>query len=139
MAPAPNATLGHGVTAAQLTLDQLVQVRILVPQLEGGVRSREARSNSSGAWLLGRLPFFLHDFIAAGKLEGMSMALLEEYVTLPEAAQEIGITPGRLRQMLRAGELEGEKVGPVWVIPRSEVERLKNTPRTTGRPRIGER
>ncbi len=67
------------------------------------------------------------------------MALLEEYVTLPEAAQEIGITPGRLRQMLRAGELEGEKVGPVWVIPRSEVERLKNTPRTTGRPRIGER
>lgn len=63
-----------------------------------------------------------------------------QYVTVPEAAKLIGITPGRLCQMLRAGDAKGYKAGPrAWLMPKSEVRRLKNKPQTTGRPRVGKR
>ncbi len=56
------------------------------------------------------------------------------FITLTEAAEEIGLTTGRLRQLLRAGKIKG-----AWVISEKEVKRLKKEPQTTGRPRVGKK
>lgn len=62
------------------------------------------------------------------------------FITLTEAAEEIGLTTGRLRQLLRAGKIKGHKFGPrAWVISEKEVKRLKKEPQTTGRPRVGKK
>jgi hypothetical protein len=57
-----------------------------------------------------------------------SMAKEADYYTAPEAARLLGISPARVRQMLRAGELEGERgpelpegvAGP-WRVPAGAV------------------
>ena len=56
------------------------------------------------------------------------MAQEADYYTAHEAARVLGISPARVRQMLRAGELEGERgpslvegaPGP-WLVPASAV------------------
>ncbi len=134
-------TLGHGVTVAQLTLDQLVQVRILVPQLAGGVRSRQARRRHAfGCRAASRFLAASFTFAIKG---GMSVAFAVKisgtFVSAPEAAKELGMTPSRVYQMLQAGEISGIRAGRSWLIPVAEVKRLKAIPKTTGRPRISER
>lgn len=60
------------------------------------------------------------------------------FMTVSQAAEAIGITPGRLCQMLRDKQAAGIKAGPrAWLIPKTEVARLKKKPQTTGRPRVG--
>ena len=57
-----------------------------------------------------------------------AMAREADYYTAHEAARVLGISPARVRQMLRAGELEGERgpslvegaPGP-WLVPASAV------------------
>ena len=50
----------------------------------------------------------------------------QTYLSTEEAAVALGLTDGRIRQMLRADELAGEKLGRrSWAIPSSEVERFK--------------
>ena len=68
-----------------------------------------------------------------------------EYMTLSDAAAWIGITTGRLRQMIRSGDLKAEKVyGPIgrfsyyYQITRAEVERLASQDRVLRRPRVGD-
>lgn len=67
-----------------------------------------------------------------------------EYLPLSKAAAVIGITSGRLRQMIRDREIDFERVdapvnanGYYYRIPRAEVRRLKKDVPTVGRPRIG--
>ena len=63
-----------------------------------------------------------------------------DFYSVPEAADQLGLTDGRIRQMLAAEEIKGQKLGQKnWAIPRSEVERLKQVPQTNGRPRSGSR
>ena len=57
------------------------------------------------------------------------------FFSVPEAAVAIGITDGRLRQMIRAQEVKAHLVGDCWAIPTAEVDRLKAEPQTRGRPR----
>jgi excisionase family DNA binding protein len=52
----------------------------------------------------------------------------EDFYTVEEAARVLKLTPGRIRQMLRAGELEGvppeESGGRGWKIPMHAVHDL---------------
>ena len=49
----------------------------------------------------------------------------EDYLSTQQVAARLGLTDGRIRQMLLAGEIEARKLGQrVWAIPVSEVERL---------------
>lgn len=57
------------------------------------------------------------------------------YLSVTEAAISLGLTGGRVRQMLLDGTLSGHKLGGAWAIPLAAVERLRNTPRPVGRPR----
>lgn len=64
------------------------------------------------------------------------MSLQEDFLTVSQAAEAIGCTPGRVRQMLRGGALTGEKMSEwLWMIPKKAVERIAKNPAKTGRPR----
>lgn len=66
----------------------------------------------------------------------MSSNLNGSFLGVTEAARAIGITTSRLRQMLRAKLVRGEKVGPrAWLVSKKEVERLRKNPSKRGRPR----
>ncbi len=49
-----------------------------------------------------------------------------EYITVEEAAKRIGYSDSRVRQMLRAGKLKGERTpdGRKWLIPKAEFFRF---------------
>jgi excisionase family DNA binding protein len=50
----------------------------------------------------------------------------QKYLSVQEAADVLGVTDGRIRQMLLEGSLVGQKLGRhVWAIPGVEVERAK--------------
>ncbi|KKM88427.1 hypothetical protein LCGC14_1258770 [marine sediment metagenome] len=59
-----------------------------------------------------------------------------DFLTVSEAAELIGVTEGRVRQLLKSGDLLGEKFGTQWVITRAEVDRFAQIPPpAVGRPR----
>ena len=63
---------------------------------------------------------------------------MQSYCSVSEAAVIIGVTTGRVRQMLRAGQLVGDKLSEtVWVVPRCEAEKAGRNTQKTGRPRSG--
>ncbi len=57
----------------------------------------------------------------------------EDFYTVEEAAKVLQLTPGRIRQMLRAGDLEGvppeESGGRGWRIPMHAVHDRERPPR----------
>ncbi len=62
------------------------------------------------------------------------------FLSVEEAAAALGITTGRVRQMLREGELRGEKLNErAWAVYRDSVEKTaKNqVDGGRGRPRSG--
>ena len=49
-----------------------------------------------------------------------------QFLSAKEAAKELGCTPERVTQLIRAKEINATRVGDlVWVITREEVERFK--------------
>jgi excisionase family DNA binding protein len=50
---------------------------------------------------------------------------MERPLTTEEAAEELGYHVNHVRRLLRAGTLEGERVGGLWLIDREEVERVR--------------
>jgi excisionase family DNA binding protein len=58
------------------------------------------------------------------------------WMTTQEAAAALGVTVGRIRQLLGTAQLPGRKLGRDWVIRRVDLERFKALPPgTRGRPR----
>lgn len=61
-------------------------------------------------------------------------------ITVEHAAEIIGITPGRVRQMLRANELRGEKFSErAWIVDRKSAQKLAKVSHSVGRPRGGKK
>jgi len=49
-----------------------------------------------------------------------------DFFSVTEAAAELDLTVGRVRQLLLAGEIQGHKLGEKqWAISRAEVEKQK--------------
>ena len=60
------------------------------------------------------------------------------FVSVDEAAEIMGCTTGRVRQMLRSGDLEGHKVSErAWIVNRVSAENNAEKPEGSGRPRVG--
>lgn len=55
-------------------------------------------------------------------------------MTVEQAAEELNLTPQRVRIFCREGRL-GRRVGRTWIITRKELEEFKKIPRPPGRPR----
>ena len=62
---------------------------------------------------------------------------MEEYYTVTQAAVELGIPRETVRKRLQRGLMQGEHLtARLWVIPRAEVDRWRDTGRLKrGRPR----
>jgi hypothetical protein len=59
-----------------------------------------------------------------------------EIMNVKEAAELIGCTTGRIRQLLLAGELRGLKFSPrAWAVSRKDALRVARLEHGTGRPR----
>ena len=55
-------------------------------------------------------------------------------LTTTDAAARLGLTPGRVRQLIRAGQLPAVKAGRDWLIEKTDLK-LVETRRRRGRPR----
>ncbi len=68
------------------------------------------------------------------------MAIKDTFCGISEAAEILGCTTGRVRQLLLDGTLTGEKVADLenspWLIDRKKLAAFAKTRPTTGRPRI---
>jgi|SRR5215510_255202 len=63
------------------------------------------------------------------------MENLSNRVTTKEAAQILGVTDGRVRQMILKGQLPAKRFGRALTLSRSDVETLRG--RKVGRPKKG--
>jgi len=63
------------------------------------------------------------------------MENLTNRVTTKEAAEILGVTDGRVRQMILKGQLPAKRFGRSLTLSRSDVERLRG--RKAGRPKKG--
>ncbi len=63
------------------------------------------------------------------------MENLTDRVTTKEAARILGITDGRVRQMILKGQLSAKRFGRALTLSRSDVESLRG--RKAGRPKKG--
>ena len=62
--------------------------------------------------------------------------MVKLWMTTQETAADLGVSPGRVRQLLLVGQLPGEKLGRDWMIRRSDVARFQALPPgRTRRPR----
>jgi excisionase family DNA binding protein len=50
---------------------------------------------------------------------------MEQTFTTTEAAEMLGVTTARIRQMVLAGDIAGEKRGRDLLIPKSQIEKAK--------------
>jgi excisionase family DNA binding protein len=68
----------------------------------------------------------------------MSTMPIDDLMNVDEAAAIIGVTTGRVRQMLRDGEMKGRKANErAWLVAKEEVQRVADEEKKTGRPRSG--
>jgi len=59
----------------------------------------------------------------------------ERLYTVSETAEILGVTEGRVRQLLLSGQMSGMKFGrAMWTIPESELDKFRE-PSKVGRPR----
>lgn len=62
------------------------------------------------------------------------MAELHEILSLAEAADQAGVTPGRLRQVIEDGRLRGKKIGNSWAILARDLDAYMGKRQGAGRP-----
>jgi excisionase family DNA binding protein len=55
-------------------------------------------------------------------------------IDVREAARRLGVNDSRVRQLLRAGDLRGRRLGGSWLILADDVVRLQRSGRRPGRP-----
>lgn len=70
------------------------------------------------------------------------MAIKDQFCGIIEAAETLGCTTGRVRQLLLRGDITGEKYGKhenaPWLIDRKSLAKFAKVKPTTGRPRKAE-
>jgi excisionase family DNA binding protein len=70
-------------------------------------------------------------------MERVLEAKNDRLLTTSEAAALIGVTPGRIWQLIQSGELSGIRLGTIWLVPEKELDKFKVRQTKVGRPRSG--
>jgi excisionase family DNA binding protein len=65
---------------------------------------------------------------------GNNIMNTQEFLSVEEAAAELGVTARRVRQICEQGLL-GQRIGSVWAISRRELNEFKQIERKPGRPK----
>ena len=60
---------------------------------------------------------------------------MERFVTTVEAARRLCLSRFRIWQFIRQGRLKAMRVGTLWLIDESELQRFAQLPRHKGRPK----
>lgn len=69
-----------------------------------------------------------------------TVAIPKNLVSVESAANRLGVTTGRIRQMLRADRLHGIKLNErAWVVDAASLEKAAKEEQTVGRPRSGKK
>lgn len=55
-------------------------------------------------------------------------------IAVKDAAQRLGVSESRIRQLLAAGDLNGRRIGRAWLVDGDDVARLQGQQRRSGRP-----
>jgi len=55
-------------------------------------------------------------------------------IAVKDAAQRLGLSESRIRQLLIAGDLNGRRIGRAWLVDSEDVARLQGQQRRSGRP-----
>ena len=59
---------------------------------------------------------------------------MSEFVPLADAADILGVSVERVRQLVVGGQLPGKRFGNVWAVPRGAVAARRHSPGVRGRP-----
>lgn len=60
----------------------------------------------------------------------------KNWITVVEAAEIVGCSPQRIRELALDNKIKASKLtGKCWVVDRKEVEKMAKNPSKTGRPR----
>jgi len=59
---------------------------------------------------------------------------MPELLPLADAAEILGVSVERVRQLVVGGQLPGQRFGNVWVVPRDAVSARRHSPGVRGRP-----
>ena len=62
---------------------------------------------------------------------------MEGYLTPQQAADALGVTKGRVTQLIKSGQLEAEKFGGTWAIKEESVIARKESNPKAGNPNFG--
>lgn len=60
---------------------------------------------------------------------------MEGYVSLAQAAERLKITRAVVWRHIKAGDIAAERVGRIYIVPESEIERYAVERRKPGRPK----
>lgn len=60
--------------------------------------------------------------------------MVDGFIDVQEAARRLGVSPRRVRQLLEAGALGGDRVAGVWLVSIADIERRLHRPTPAGRP-----
>ncbi len=60
---------------------------------------------------------------------------MNKKLTTKEVADQVGLTYGRIHQMIKSGDIEAEKIGRDYIVDLKYVEIIKNRPEKRGRSR----
>jgi excisionase family DNA binding protein len=63
----------------------------------------------------------------------MTVTSMDDMLSTPDAAAELGIGLRRVQVLIDNGRLPATKIGKVWIIRRADLELVRERP--TGRPR----
>lgn len=64
--------------------------------------------------------------------------MIDKYISVPQAADIIGCTVNRVRQLIGEGKIRAEKLNDrAWAVVADDVHEYADAEQTTGRPRVG--
>lgn len=58
---------------------------------------------------------------------------MKGYMSVQEAAEALGVTRGRVAQLILRGQLKAEKIGAYWAVDEESVMERKRNPPPAGR------
>ena len=56
---------------------------------------------------------------------GLGLADLSEYLTVEEAAEALSYHPDSVRRIIRAGKLQADKKGIIWLVTRKALQEYR--------------